>query len=111
MVLPNQRDLTQDLVAAVRSGDVLEAFCLELEAEARADALERVLRYLQLVGVWTEPGGGESLKVSCVSGVILDMTGRSRARKLHLRSAITSGCALQFTVLRLPWPRRMRRRS
>ncbi len=98
VVLPNQRDLTQDLVAAVRSGDVLEAFCLELEAEARADSVARVLRYL--VGVWTEPGGGESLEVSCVSGVILDLTGRSRARNLRLRSAITSGCALQFTVLR-----------
>jgi hypothetical protein len=41
VVLPNQKDLTQDLVAAVRSGEVLEAFCLELEAEARADALDK----------------------------------------------------------------------
>jgi hypothetical protein len=45
VVLPNQKDLTQDLVAAVRSGDVREAFCLELEAEAQADALRRLLAF------------------------------------------------------------------
>src|SRR5205823_1588348 len=50
VVLPNQGDLTNDLVAAVRLGDTLEAFCLELESEARADALPRLLRYLSQLG-------------------------------------------------------------
>src|SRR5207247_1999328 len=51
VVLPNQNDLTNDLVAAVRVGEVQEGFCLELEAEARADALPRLLRYL--AQLWT----------------------------------------------------------
>jgi hypothetical protein len=45
IVLPNQGDLTQDLVAVVQDGGVREAVCLELEAEARADAVARVLKY------------------------------------------------------------------
>jgi Domain of unknown function (DUF4351) len=98
VVLPNQNDLTNDLVAAVRSGDSLEGICLELEAEARADALLRQLTYL--VRLWTEPGGRDSLALSCVSGVILDLTGRSPARALSLRSAIVPGCRLELTVLR-----------
>jgi hypothetical protein len=100
VVLPNQKDLTQDLVAAVRSGDVLEAFCLELEAEARADALRRLLRYQS--SLWAEPGGRESLDVSCAGGIILDLTGRSPARQLSLRSAIARDCGLEFAVLRRP---------
>src|SRR5436309_68940 len=98
VVLPNQNDLTNDLVAAVRSGVALEGFCLELEAEARADALPRLLRYL--AQLWTEPGGGGSLAVSCVGGVVLDLTGRTPARRLTLRSAIVPGCGLELTVLR-----------
>jgi hypothetical protein len=98
VALPNQGDLTNDLVAALRSGDVLEGFCLELEAEARADALTRLLEYL--VRLWTEPGGPGSLSLSCVSGVILDLTGRSSARQLKLQSAIAPGCRLELTVLR-----------
>jgi hypothetical protein len=98
VALPNQNDLTNDLVASVRSGDALEGICLELEAAARADALMRVLSYL--ARLWTEPGGRDSLAVSCVSGVILDLTGRSPAREFSLRSAIIPGCRLELTVLR-----------
>jgi hypothetical protein len=100
VVLPNQNDLTNDLVGAVRSGTALEALCLELEAEARADALPRLLRYLSQL--WTEPGGGDCLAVSCVSGVVLDLTGRSSAEELSLRSAIIRGCRLELTILRRP---------
>jgi hypothetical protein len=100
VVLPNQNDLTNDLVAAVRSGAAREAICLELEAEARADALPRLLMYL--ARLWTEPGGRHSLAVSCVSGVILDLTGRSPADKLSLRSAIVPGSRLELTILRRP---------
>jgi hypothetical protein len=37
--LPNQTDLTNDLVAALRGDAGLEAVCVELEAQARADSL------------------------------------------------------------------------
>jgi hypothetical protein len=98
VVLPNQHDLTNDLVAAIRRGEVLEAICLELEAEARADALLRLHRYLAVL--WSEPAGQDSLPLSCVNGVILDLTGRSAARALSLRSVIIPACHLEFTVLR-----------
>src|SRR5262249_33675496 len=100
VVLPNQNDLTNDLVAAIQSGAVREGICLELEAEARADALPRLLMYL--ARLWTEPGGRRSLALSCVSGVILDLTGRSPTHELRLRSAINPGGRLELTVLRRP---------
>src|SRR5207244_7890865 len=96
--LPNQSDLTNDLVGAVRDGEALEAICLELEAEARADAVARVLGYM--VRLWTEPGDQSSVPVSCVGGVILDLTGRSRAHALSLCSAIAPECRLELKVLR-----------
>jgi hypothetical protein len=98
VALPDQNDLTNDLVAALRGGSAVEGMCLELEAEARADALTRLLEYL--VRLWTEPGGPGSFSISCVSGAILDLTGRSPARELQLRSAIAHGCRLELTVLR-----------
>src|SRR6516225_4985664 len=98
LALPNQKDLTHDLIAVLRSGKALEAMCLELEAEARADALPRLLMYL--ARLWTEPAQQQSLAVSCVSGVILDLTGRSPARELILRSALVHECRLELTILR-----------
>ena len=44
VALPNQKDLTNDLVAAVQVDVTLEAICLELEVQARADALKRLSR-------------------------------------------------------------------
>ncbi|HUY34912.1 MAG TPA: hypothetical protein VMV69_19350 [Pirellulales bacterium] len=96
--MPDQNDLTNDLVAVLRSGNVLQGICLELEAEARADALTRLLEYL--VRLWTEPGGPRSLRVSCVSGAVLDLTGRSAAHELSLRSVLAPGSRLEITVLR-----------
>src|SRR5437588_12494766 len=98
VALPNQTDLTNDLVAAVGSDEELEGICLELEAEARADALTRLLGYL--ARFWTEPGTRDSLPVSCISGVILDLTDRSSANELVLRSAVAPGCRLEPKVLR-----------
>jgi hypothetical protein len=98
VVLPDQNDLTNDLVAVVQSDHAVEAFCLELEAEARADALPRLLRYL--VQLWVEPGGSDRLAVSCVSGAVLDLTGRSPAETLNLRSTVAPRCGLELTILR-----------
>jgi hypothetical protein len=98
VALPNQGDLTNDLVAALQGNGILEGICLELEAEARADALTRLLGYL--ARLWGEPGTPASLPLSCSSGVIVDFAGRSPARELTLRSAIAPGCRLELTVLR-----------
>jgi hypothetical protein len=102
VALPKQHDLTNDLVATLQSGAALEAVCLELEAEARADAVTRLLAYL--ARLWTEPGGRGSLPVSCVSGIILDLTGHSPATEVSLRSALVPGCRLELTVWRRSLP-------
>jgi hypothetical protein len=98
VALPDQQDLTNDLVAAIEKDGVLEAICLELEAEARSDAVTRALGYV--LRIWTEPAGEGSLPITCVSGVVLDLTGQSPARQLVLRSKVVTGCELNFTVLR-----------
>jgi hypothetical protein len=40
VALPNQKDLTNDLIAALEIGETREALCLELESEA--NGLKRV---------------------------------------------------------------------
>jgi hypothetical protein len=98
VALPDQKDLTNDLVAALATVAGTEAICLELEAEAKADALTRLLAYL--ARLWTEPGGVHSLPVNCVSGAVLDLTGRSPTSELKLQSAIAPGCRLELSVMR-----------
>jgi hypothetical protein len=101
VALPNQRDLTNDLVAALTVGGKREAMCLELEAEARADALTRVFGYV--ARLWTEPGGTSSLAVECVSGAILDLTGRSSARALKLQSGVSLVSVLECEIPAFSW--------
>jgi hypothetical protein len=98
VALPNQKDLTDDLVAAVVSDNVVEAICLELEAEARADAVKRLLGYM--ARLLDEPETSASVTVSCVSGVILDLTGTSPTEELNLRSKIVPDSELRLKVLR-----------
>ena len=66
VALPDQKDLTNDLVAALQDGETLEGICLELEVQARADALTRQLGYL--ARLWTEPSGRQSLSIMAGSG-------------------------------------------
>ncbi len=98
IVLPNQGDLTNDLVAAVRNGEDIEGICIELESKARADAVGRLLMYE--ARLWTEPRTRDSLPLSCVSGVIVDLTGRSPACDLTMKSAAVRGCRLELIVSR-----------
>jgi hypothetical protein len=98
VALPNQADLTNDLVAVLRSTSRLEAICLELEAQARADALPRLFGYM--ARVWSEPTGPGSVALSCVTGAILDLTGRSPAREIRLVSQFAPGCRMEVCVLR-----------
>lgn len=98
VALPNQKDLANDLIAVLRSANLREAICLELEAEARTDVLARLLVYLGRL--WTEPRTAGSLSVACVSGVVLDLTGRSRTHQLRLRSVLAPGCRFELTIFR-----------
>jgi hypothetical protein len=98
VALPNQGDLTNDLFAILETDAGLEAMCVELESEARADSLPRSLEYV--VRYWREPTNPNSAPIICVSGAILDLTGRSPQRELKLKSAASPDCRLEFAVLR-----------
>src|SRR5690349_14333095 len=73
VAFPKPTDLTTVLLGVRGDGAEVAAACLEREAEARADALTRLLGYV--TRLWSEPGGRQSMAVSCVSGAILDLTG------------------------------------
>src|SRR5437867_171149 len=88
LALPNQRDLTNDLVAALRTASGFEAMCIELQAEARADTLLRLLAYL--ARLLTEPGDQRSLPLAAVGGAVLNLTGRGPPPTLTVRPSITS---------------------
>ena len=61
-----------------------EAVCVELEAEARPDILTRLLSYE--ARLWAESGAEGALPLASVGGVVVNLTGRSRARQLvHLQ--------------------------
>src|SRR5437870_7319533 len=74
LALPNQRDLTNDLVAAAKVPGGFEALCIELQAQARADTLLRALAYVSRL--LTEPGDERSLPLAATSAAVLDLTGR-----------------------------------
>ena len=84
--LPNQQELTNDLVAAFRVGAAFEALVVELQAVARARMLRRLLAYL--ARLWTEPGTAESLPLTALGGVVLNLTGSTSATELVLRPTV-----------------------
>src|SRR5438093_6032721 len=80
LALPDQRDLTNDLVAAVKIPGGFEALCIELQAEARDDTLLRSLAYVSRL--LTEPGDERSLPLAAAGGAVLNLTGRNPAQTL-----------------------------
>ena len=96
LALPDQNDLTNDLVAAIRVPGGFEGVCVELEAEARPDVLTRLLAYE--ARLWAEPGDEQAVPLSSVGGVVLNLTGRSRARQLTLRPRTIPECRLELAV-------------
>jgi hypothetical protein len=97
VALPNQRELTNDRVAAFRVGAGFEALAVELQAQARAATLGRVLAYL--ARIWTEPGTAESLPLASVGGVVLNLTQGTPATELRLRPTIAPNCRLELVIV------------
>src|SRR5437660_11110537 len=73
VALPDQTDLTHDLVASFRVGDGFEALAVELQAEARPGTLARLLEYL--ARLWAEPAAEGGLELSAAGGAALNFTG------------------------------------
>lgn len=74
VALPDQGDLTNDLVAALRVGEAFEALCVEVEAESEDASAGRLL-YGYLPRLRTEEPAAGSLALSAVGGVVLNLTG------------------------------------
>ncbi len=96
LALPDQTDLTNDLVAVVRTPAGMEAICVELEAEARADVLSRLLSYQ--TRLWVEPGDERAVPLASVGGVVLNLTGRGRIRELALRPTAAPESRLELAA-------------
>src|SRR5262249_20360879 len=94
LALPDQHDLTNDLVAALRVAGGLEALCLELQAEARPDTITRVLGYLSRL--LSEPSEGGALSLLSAGGVVLNLTGRGEDNALTVRPTIAPECRLDL---------------
>src|SRR5947209_16094993 len=74
LALPDQGDLTNDLVAAFRVGDGFEGLCLELQAESDAGSATRLLLGY-LPRLLTEPAAPGSLVLGAAGGVVINLTG------------------------------------
>jgi hypothetical protein len=97
LALPDQHDRTNDLVASFRTAGGYEALVVELQAEARADVLGRLLDYV--ARLWTEPGADRSLTLSAAGTAVLNLTGVAQPSELRLRPTVAPNCRLEFAVL------------
>src|SRR5205823_8781716 len=97
LALPNQRERTNDLVASFRTAGGFEALVVELQSEARAQVLDRLLEYL--ARLWSEPGSDRSLPLAAAGAAVLNLTGAAQRDTLVLRPTVAPGCRLELTVL------------
>ncbi len=97
LALPDQGDLTHDLIAAFRVADRFEAFCLELEAEAAANTAGRLL-YGYVPRLAAEPGG---IELSAVGGIVLNLTGRDQPVTIEQRPTLAPHSWLAGSVTQL----------
>src|SRR5437016_3142508 len=91
--LPDQGDLANDLVAAFRVGDSFEALCVELQAESRADAAERLLLGY-VPRVLSEPAAPGSLPLVAAGGIVINLTGPAQPVGVERRPTIAPACWL-----------------
>jgi hypothetical protein len=91
--LPDQGDLTNDLVAAFRVGDAFEALCLELQAESEAASAGRLLLGY-VPRLLTEPAAPDSLPLRAAGGVVVNLTGPPQPAGVEQRPEIAPDCWL-----------------
>jgi hypothetical protein len=96
-VLPDQGDLTNDLVAAFRVGDSFEALCVELQAESEGGSATRLLLGY-VPRLLTEPAARGSLVLSAVGGVVVNLTGPEQPLGVEQRPTMAPNCTLLGTI-------------
>jgi hypothetical protein len=96
--LPDQGDLTNDLVAAFRVGNGFEALCVELQAEAASDSAARLLLGY-VPRVLTEPAAEGSLALAAAGGAVVNWTGPPQSDQVEQRPTIAPDCRLSGRIL------------
>jgi len=94
IVLPNQRDLTHDLIAAFQVGDTLEALCIELQSESASDTAARLL-YGYIPRVAHESSG---LSLSAVGGIVVNLTGPTQPDSISHRPTLMPSCRFEGQI-------------
>jgi hypothetical protein len=97
LALPDQGDLTSDLVAALRVGDAFEAYCVEIQAESDETSAGRVV-YGYGARLRSEPAAPGSLTLRAVGGVVVNLTGPERTATVQERPTLTPRCRLDASV-------------
>jgi hypothetical protein len=91
--LPDQGDLTNDLVAAFRVGDGFEALCVELQAASEGGSAPRLLLGY-VPRLLTEPAAPGSLVLRAAGGAVVNLTGRAQPGGVEQRPTLAPRCWL-----------------
>jgi hypothetical protein len=95
--LPDQGDLTNDLVAAFRVGDGFEALCVELQAASEGGSAGRLLLGY-LPRLLTEPATEGSLPLTAAGGVVINLTGPPQPSGIEHRPTLAPACWLAGAI-------------
>ncbi len=95
--LPDQGDLTNDLVAAFRVGEGFEALCVELQAESEGGSASRLLLGY-VPRLLSEPAAPGSLVLTAAGGVVVNLTGPEQSAGVEHRPTIAPNCSLAGTI-------------
>jgi hypothetical protein len=95
--LPDQGDLTNDLVGAFRVGDGHEALCVELQAASEGGSAPRLLLGY-VPRLLTEPAAPGSLVLTTAGGVVVNLTGPEQAARVEHRPTVATNCSLMGTI-------------
>jgi hypothetical protein len=98
LALPDQGDLTSDLVGAFHVAESFEAVCVELQAVSHEDAARRLLLgYIpRLAGEPSDPAG---LPVTAVGGAVVNLTGPTQAATVSLVPTVAPDCRWEGRIL------------
>jgi hypothetical protein len=91
--LPDQGDLTNDLVAAFHVGTGFEALCVELQAESEGGSAPRLLLGY-VPRLLTEPAAPGSLVLSAAGGAVVNLTGPEQPGGVEQRPTLAARCWL-----------------
>jgi len=95
--LPDQGDLTNDLVAAFRVGRGFEALCVELQAASESGSATRLL-FGYVPRLLTEPAAPGSLVLDAAGGAVVNLTGPEQSAAVEQRPTLAPRCSLVGTI-------------